>query len=166
MGTRVRNFHAARIVDQQRSIGYTPWPMTLKQLLAVPSHGDLEQFQRWRKSQFWDAIAQSPLRRWSPGDLLPTGPLRLLIGLAPSYSGPDIELADFLIDNAQHRNDIQVDVFDMTDLKDMSDVERYIPGMKLAYQTPTVAFWNQGHLNQSAEGAAGRKLIREVLIAR
>ncbi len=137
--------------------------MKLQDVLAAYSDENLEDAQRLRKLRFWEAISGSPLNRWKVGQIFSDVPLRLLIGLAPSYSRSDIELADQLIEGVRGRDNVRIDLFDMTDLDGMSDLEQYIPGMKTAYHTPVVGVWVRGELQEYAEGASGRKLVMNLL---
>jgi hypothetical protein len=133
----------------------------LQQLKKLTSESGPAGEQKMRKDRFWELIEGTRLRRWSPGQAFESS-RRLLVGIAPGYSFPDIDLAESLIDLAVRRPDINVDLFDVSDLGSVEDLSAFIPGLKAAYQTPIVAVWEKGVVVSEEEGSRGRRLIREI----
>ena len=128
-------------------------------LLVPHSHGPGEQ-QKLARARFPGVVGQSNLRLWQPGDHENVN-RRIVIGLAASYSIPDLELLDVVDDAIQAGGPslATVEVFDVLDCREMSDFEKYIPGVTPVYQTPVVGIWEQGVLRAVGSGAVARDLI-------
>jgi hypothetical protein len=84
-----------------------------------------------------------------------------LVGLAPGYSLPDIDVAEVLLQLANQRADISIDLFDASDLGP-EDLIAYVPGMRTAHHTPIVGVWEKGVFVTAAEGFRGRELLTEI----
>jgi hypothetical protein len=117
--------------------------------------------QKMRRDRFWKLVEGTGLRRWSPGQAFDSS-RRLLVGIAPGYSLPDIDLAESLIDLAARRPDISVDVFDVSDLGSKEDLAEFIPGLKAVFHTPIAAVWEKGVVMDVQEGSRCRSLIRKI----
>jgi hypothetical protein len=119
--------------------------------------------QRLRAARFWTALGGSPLHHWQEGMAVCSGAPRILVGLAPSYSDLDLDLADLLIARAPRHPEVHIDVFDVLEVRDADDLENYIPGIGKVHHTPIVGVWRNGNVVQTGAGFAGRKLILSVL---
>jgi hypothetical protein len=113
-------------------------------------------------AQFWRVLDAAGLVRWRKGDPMAASPQRLLIGLA-SYSVPEVELAQRLIDRLETGPlPVCVELFNVLDVKDMSDFQNYVPGMGSVYQTPVVGLWSDGLLADAVQGSDARVLIQRI----
>ena len=91
------------------------------------------------------------------GDPISSRGVRLLIGLAPTFSLPDLRLADVLNDSLASRRpaDLAVDVFDIDDLQQGRLIPAYFPdsGLATIISTPVLGIWENGHLKSVLIGA-------------
>ena len=138
--------------------------MKLVELLKDEGNLTVSELQQSARVRFWELLANSGLKRWRKEDNIPGSMRRVLIGLAPSYSIPDLDLAERVI-NAAHcsASHLTVEFFDVTDVADMADMQNYIPGIGNVYQTPVVGVWEVGVLVARAQGRAGEQLALEAL---
>lgn len=92
---------------------------------------------------FPELVRQSRLHYWRPGDPLSSAGVRLLLGLAASFSLPDLRLADVINESlAKNGEGVRVDVFNMaTDLHALNELEDYYPLLKESGQVvPPIGF--------------------------
>ena len=132
--------------------------MNLIQIFDAFSNSLPEESQRLRQVSFWKIASDSPVRKWKVGDSTPDAILHLRIGLAPSYSRPDIEFANEILLTAERDPRVNVAFFDVSELKGQEDLALYLPGVKNAFQTPIVGVWKKGSSTGFAFGKAGREL--------
>ena len=119
--------------------------------------------QRELQRLFWEAVAQLGIRKWRRGDPYRLTGRYVLIGLAV-YSVYDLRLARAIVDRNDTRSATPaVEFFDSSDVTDMEDMQRYIPGIGQVYQTPVVGVWQDAVLVEKASGFAGRKLVEREL---
>jgi hypothetical protein len=128
-------------------------------LLKTPDIPD--QAQQLAAELFPRVVAMSKMRLWRIGDPVSNVGSRILIGVAASYSIPDLQLLDELnkrLSSASNISD-QVDVFDVSDCKEMKDFENYIPGIGNVYHTPVIGYWENGVLKESLSGFHARNWL-------
>jgi hypothetical protein len=89
--------------------------------------------------------------------------LRLLVGIAPSYSLSDVDLIGHILASGPFIRDIEIELFDVAEIREAHEVEDYIPGLDSFYHTPLVGVWHNGVLLERAEGFAARKLILDLI---
>jgi hypothetical protein len=124
----------------------------------------VQEQQEHANREFAERVINSNLHLWKPGDPYPDKGRRTLIGVAASYSIPDLQLLDAVdekLDRVEYGND-RVDVFNVSDCKTMEDFEGYVPGSGNVYQTPIVGIWEDGILKQRAWGEPARDAIRQL----
>src|SRR5579859_3755484 len=85
----------------------------------------------------------------------------LVIGVAAGYSRPDMVLLDDVSMALQQLPQWRVEVFDVSILRTMEDIGRFIPGIGPVYQTPVVALWVDGELKVRKSGKEARDFIRD-----
>jgi hypothetical protein len=92
--------------------------------------------------------------------LPPTG-THVILGVA-TYSQQELNLLDDVNASLSSGNGqtLQVDVFDVLECEQMSDFEKFIPGLGPVYQTPVLGVVADGSLVQSA---VGLREVEEVL---
>ena len=116
--------------------------------------------QRIARAQFPSLVRESNLVLWRQGEIAEY-PCRIVLGVAPSYSIPDLELLD-IVDRCiaeQPEPKFRVEVFDIIDCPDMASLEKYIVGITPVFHTPVVGIWKNGELVSKGSGHAGRKLL-------
>ena len=141
--------------------------MTMKRFaqLYVKAHqeGDLYSDRMIMKA-FPRIVSQSRLNYWCPGDKIGEKCQRILVGVAPGWDDLDIKLLDGL-DQAlsqERYSDYQIDVFDISTLKRMEDLQKYIPEIERAYHTPLIGLWKNGVFQKSMWGYDGRLFLAEL----
>jgi hypothetical protein len=106
-----------------------------------------------------EALKNSGLGIWKRGDPIVVSGRRLLIGIAP-YSIYDLRLLDAINDRtASGEISDRIDVFDILNCEKMTDLDSYVPGIGIAYQTPVVGIWIDGILKQKCSGHQARQLL-------
>ena len=120
--------------------------------------------QRSARERFPLLLRGSHLLPWG-SVVIEFAPRRTLIGVAPGYSRPDLELLDLLNTELGRGSDAfgLVEVFDVQECSDQSDFERYVPGIAPVFHTPVVGIWENKRLVAKASGKAGRDLILDRL---
>jgi len=100
------------------------------------------------------------LRVWSPGDAIPPGKRRVLIGVA-TYALLDMQLLDRLVPLLQRdtTDEAVVEVFNVRDVRSMNDFDSFIAGIGPVFQTPAAGLWERGRLVETATGASARDAI-------
>lgn len=77
---------------------------------------------------------------------------RLILGIA-SYSRDELSLLDQIQDSwDESAPPRSVEVFDVVDCREMSDFDRFIPGIGDVYQSPVIGVFVGGKLVESASG--------------
>jgi hypothetical protein len=117
------------------------------------------------REMFPSLVSQSRLSYWRVGDPVAFDGVRFLIGLAPTFSLPDLRFADVLNESlaTQPRPDLTVDVFDVDDLQQGQLMPAYFPGLKGISSTPVVGIWNHGQLMDVRTGAEAMNLVLQRL---
>jgi hypothetical protein len=134
-------------------------------LLRSSPEGAVGDIQRDAGIRFWHLIAQAGVRRWSRGDPYVQTGKYVLVGLAPSYSVPDLELAEAVLERFQAGSlEAAVEFFDSSDARAAEEMDQFIPGIRNVFQTPIVGVWQNGVLVESASGFGGRQLVRRSLL--
>ena len=128
-----------------------------RDLLGANNHLPPGEQQRLASQLLPAAVASTRMSMWSPGESFPTSGTRVLIGVVV-WSMYDLDLLDDL-DPELFGHD-SVYVFDADSCKQMSDFEKYIPGIGNVFQTPVVGLWQDGELLYCEQGAAARNWIR------
>jgi hypothetical protein len=120
-----------------------------------------DQAQLLAAELFPRVVAMSKMRLWRIGDSISTVESRILIGVAASYSIPDLQLLDEINKRLSGESIIsdRVDVFDISSCKEMKDFENYIPGIGNVYQTPIIGYWENGVLKESLSGFHARNWL-------
>ncbi len=110
---------------------------------------------------FPSLVVMSKMRLWRIGDSVPDVGSSILIGVAASWSLYDLQLLDDLNKRLTSASELidQVDVFDVSDCKEMKDFENYIPGIDNVYQTPVLGYWENGVLKESLSGFPARNWL-------
>lgn len=121
--------------------------------------GSLGPGQKKLDDRFPSAVSTSPFRLWSPGDPIPAGGKRLLIGVA-TWSAYDMKLLD-AVSQALPRlpAGLTVEVFNVADCSSPEAFDQYVPGIGSVFHTPVVGLWCDGKLVDKATGRAGRELV-------
>lgn len=134
--------------------------------------------QRRAGELFPGLVEQSRLHYWRKGDPIYSGGVRLLVGLAASFSLADLRLADVMNESlAEEREQIRVDVFNMaTDLHALSELDDYYPILRERVQLlpafgwrspqPVVGVWQRGKFEELLFGYSARKRILELVGSR
>jgi len=129
----------------------------------------------WADRSFPDVVASSPFHLWRPGDPIAKSGARYLIGVA-TWSGYDMLLLDLIaeiirpnpvdplanIAQTLRRSLVAppaIDVFNMADCRQDSDVARYISGLGSVSQTPIGGLWRDGQLEWSGQGHLAREFL-------
>ena len=114
-----------------------------------------EQQERLRR-EF--ARLLSPVQPWRYGDPVP--PERILIGVA-LYALRELRMLDALKQSMRRPKECAsvVQVFDILDVKDLADLQQYVPGIGKAYQTPVVGVWQGGEVVHTAWGLEALRWI-------
>jgi len=103
--------------------------MRFLKLLDPRERMDAGEQQRRAGELFPELVRDSRLHYWRPGNPVYSDGLRLLMGLAPSFSLPDLRLADVINESLAKTSDgTRVDVFNMaTDLNAPVGLADYYP---------------------------------------
>lgn len=114
------------------------------------------------EKQFPLLTGGSNLHLWRPGDAICSKGRRILIGVA-TYSLYDMRLLDRVDETLRGLGDqaLRVDVFSTLDCKTQEDFNQYVPGIGNVWQTPVVGIWENGRLEETASGAAARRLVAQ-----
>jgi hypothetical protein len=126
---------------------------------------DVGQQQRRAREVFPVYVQRSRLHYWRPGLELHPG-LRLLIGLAATFSLRDLRLADVINDALCRRRDGWVDVFNIEgDCQSGEDLESYFPGIEpgAAMAPPILGVWRDGSLKELLNGHHARARALELV---
>jgi hypothetical protein len=123
--------------------------------LLLKTSGNPGQAQQLAAELFPRVVAMSKMKLWRIGDPFSNVGSRILIGIAASYSIPDLQLLDEITSNISD----QMDVFDVSDCKEMKDFENYIPGIGNVYATPIIGYWENGVLKESLSGFHARNWL-------
>jgi hypothetical protein len=129
--------------------------------LLLKTSGMPDQRQQLAAELFPRLVAMSKMKLWHTGDPVSNVGSRILIGIAASYSIPDLQLLDEInkrLSGASNMSD-QVDVFDVSGCKEMKDFENYIPGIGNVYATPIIGYWENGVLKESLSGFHARNWL-------
>jgi hypothetical protein len=139
--------------------------MKLRNLLVNAGPGkSVGESQRDSGNAFWRIVDAAGIRKWSKGDAPPRTGTYVLIGLAPSYSVPDLELADAVVEKVLNGSaGAKVEFFDTSDIRTPQEIEQCVPDIGIVFQTPVVGVWRDGTLVDKASGFAGRRLVRRAL---
>lgn len=113
--------------------------------------------------RFWSMIDRYGTRRRCRGDGTPNLFSAVVVGLAPSYSVDDLGFAECLIEAATAGLCSSLHLFDVLDVRDMQDIEEFLPGFGRAYQTPMVGIWANGLLVSKGQGNDARRLVEAAL---
>jgi hypothetical protein len=129
--------------------------------LLLKTSGNPGQAQQLAAELFPRLVATSKMKLWRTGDPFSNVGSRILIGIAASYSIPDLQLLDEINNRLGGASNIseQVDVFDVSDCKEMKDFENYIPGIGNVYATPVIGYWENGVLKESLSGFRARNWL-------
>ena len=116
-----------------------------------------------RSRALWEHTSSEGLRRWTPGTHISANGIRLLVGIAPGYSLSDVELIDRILAARPFPSALELELFDVSEISEMKDIQNYIPNKVRFFHTPVVGVWLRGSLIRQAEGFAARKLILETI---
>lgn len=127
--------------------------MSLADILRQGPPQKPSESQQEARNRFWTLIEGARLRRWRKGEAIPSSGRRLLVGLAPSYSMPDLEFAEALRELLRRtRSNTVVEFFDILDVETMADMQSYIPRMGKVYRTPVDGRLECGKLDRKRSG--------------
>ena len=136
--------------------------------LLAPQGGETpDQTQRRAHLLFGKRVEDSPFSLWQPGDPIDPSGLRILVGVADSYSSFDLLLLDAL---AQiYRESAlavsllpKIDVFSVCDLE-LDDIARFVPRIGTAFETPIVGLWRRGSFTQGAWGLKSLEVLETAM---
>ena len=136
--------------------------MKFEDLLKPASTNPAEQ-QRLAKLRFPDLVREHSMRLWKPGDSYSTVGVRFLLGVAASYSVPELELLDRVAVGVSKGTlkSAAIDIFDMSTITDVQDFDLYIPDIGRVTRSPLLGIWIEGRLIERAEGfAATQRVLR------
>jgi len=133
-----------KFLDLLRNSGKSPYDM---QMMA--------------QRRFPHLAAARRLRLWRKNDVFSHTGWRILIGVA-MYSEPDLRMLDRLADDCISCR-AHVDVFDVSEVTTMEDLECYVPGIGLVCQTPLVGIWHDGKLIERMQGLFAWRRLRELV---
>ena len=128
------------------------------QLLAPSAIDAPSEQQADARLRFPELVSRSNFRLWRPGDEIPVGGIRLLLGVA-TYSSSDMSLLDALNERLGVAADERVDVFNMLDCESPADFDNYIPGLKRVFQSPVLGVWDDGVPKEALSGKAAADFL-------
>jgi len=108
-----------------------------------------------RAGEFPKKVSQSKLTLRDPSTPIPRSGRHFIIGIA-SYAREELRLLDEL-DHVLEKptpETLNIEVFDVLNCKQMSDFERFIPGIDGVYHTPVIGVISDGKLIDKATGRA------------
>ena len=128
--------------------------------LLQPQQGvSTEDLQRQAQAQFPTLLKECGLL-YASGQPVPQAGNFLLIGIAAGYSKSDLSFLDEIRAVIVHKDKELVCVFDVSVLKKMEDIEKFIPGLTPVYQTPVIGFWVNGQLIVKKTGKEASNFLR------
>ena len=121
--------------------------------LLQPEPGFWPPDQQRRAGEQFPALARSfGFEVRTANQALPHDGNLLLIGLAASYSRPELQLLDEIAAAMERTSHYVVGVFDVSQLQQMQDLDNFIPGLTPVYQTPVVGLWKDRELIVKKKG--------------
>src|SRR6266496_6260824 len=114
-------------MDKQRQSDAKTVVKSFSELLNVSSSLLPGEQQQLAAALFPSVVARSHMKMWAPGEAFPQKGNRLLIGVAASYSNPDLKLLDALEAKLSlgTGQDDHTDLFDVDACRDITDFEKY-----------------------------------------
>ncbi len=109
------------------------------------------QAQKRARSDFPKQVIRSRLKLRDPAKPIPDAGKRFVLGVA-SYSADELSMLDQLDRVLQDRTDEVIEVFDVLNCEQMSDFEKFIPGIESVYRTPVLGVIVNGKLIARATG--------------
>lgn len=140
--------------------------MSFVELLEGNPDVSVERTQAAASERFPELVERSRMRLYGThrGALSPG--LRLVIGVAVSFSISDLRLLDEL-DLALERpnaNEILVEVFDVATCRSQGDFQARIPGLGNVYQTPVLGVWMDDQQHEALQGAQARERVKQLVL--
>lgn len=129
--------------------------MKLADLFFESMHMKPADQQRYILSELPKRVQDVGLKLWKPGDPIQNRGRRFLIGVT-EFNREDLELLDKLRELSETS---QLDIFILSECKSQSDVEVYVPGVAMVYQSPVVGIWEDGILTAKASGWEAKQIL-------
>jgi hypothetical protein len=100
------------------------------------------------RETFPHLVQASALSYWRIGDSIPSKGTRFLIGVAPTFSMPDLRFADIINEAIKARPDAApiVHIFDVDDTLQGRLLPDYFPDLNGIPGTPIVGLWENGRM--------------------
>lgn len=126
---------------------------------------DAAQEQSLAAARFPQAVEESHLVLWKPGDPVPSVGRRLLLGVAPAWNRYDLILLDVMESqlSAGSTSDVTVQVFDADQCRTPEEVAAVVPGLKNPAGYPLLSVWSDGRHLESHCGYAARQRVFDIL---
>jgi hypothetical protein len=120
--------------------------------------------QESARSRFWDEIGRLGIKRWRPGEPFVTTGTRILLGVGPAYSRPDLALVESIVKRLKEnpQSDLTIELFDILDVPDMRSMGDFVPGIGNVYHTPVIGVWRNGTLEEKGSGHIATKIAVRV----
>lgn len=115
------------------------------------------------RAKFPELVRDSVFTYWEPASPIAKTPLRLLVGVSPTFAMQDLRLLDLIQEKASPvlPKGLQVDVFDLDDMGDWSSAAKYFPGIDHMVPNPIVGVWT---LNYHLVNFWGGKAVDYLLL--
>ena len=111
--------------------------------------------QEKARADFPKQVSHSKFGLRNPSDLIPPSGKHFIIGIA-TYSAAELNLLDQVEKSLQNGklSKPRIEVFDVLDCHQMSDFEKFIPGIDAVYRTPVIGVIFEGKLIDHGTGMA------------
>jgi len=119
-------------------------------VVAVPPGLTIGEQAIKARTEFPRLVEMSRLRYWRLGNHIPEVGSRLLLGVSPTFSMPDMRLLDLVNQSLseQSGHSLCVEVFDLDDSQRGALLPIYFPGLTGIPPTPIAGIWCNGRLER------------------
>ncbi|XCN71145.1 MAG: hypothetical protein Q3M24_12550 [Candidatus Electrothrix aestuarii] len=127
--------------------------MHFERLLTSQSYRSPGEQQRWARDKFSALLAESSLEEL-PSEEFVKSKGRTILLIVAVYSLNDLRLLDKLDElcSRQKKMAVGMYIYDIENINSQYDLDKFIPGILPAYQTPMIGIWENGELKKSAWG--------------
>ena len=135
--------------------------MRFQELLENSLTKNPEEQQSSARQRFAAEVRGHGMKLWQPGDPWTAVGERFLVGVAAAYSVHDLKLMDDIDAGVRsgHIVSSAVDIFDISNIGNMSEFEEYIPGMTPVTQSPVLGIWVDGQLTERLQGFKAKQRL-------
>lgn len=137
--------------------------MCFESLLLDQPHRSPGEQQRWARKKFSSLLAESSLEEL-PTEKFVKSAGRTVLLLVAVYSLDDLKLLDKLNESCPRQEEVPISmyIYDIENVKSLYEVDKFIPGIAPAYQTPMIGVWENGELKKSAWGSDVLQILDEI----